>query len=383
MSNREATEYVVKMRRYFHEHPEESFKEYNTAKKIEEEIKDMGLSPRRVADTGVVVDIKGKSAGKMVAFRADIDALPVTEKNDVVYKSKNSGFMHACGHDCHIAMALDIARYFSANRDFNGIVRVFFQPAEESPPGGAVKMIQEGVLEDVDYIIGQHVGSDIPSGKIGYRAGPSNANADSFRIKIKGRGGHGSAPHKSVDAIYIAAEFITLAQTIVSRKVDPVKAAVVTFGTIHGGYRHNIIGDEVEMTGTARTQDMETRALVKSELKNILEGLCKLTHSEFDFEYEEGYPVMVNDPEITEKIANVASGVVGKNNVVEMPQKMGGEDFGYYLQKVRGAFYYLGISNEKKGFTSSNHSPTFDVDEEALPIGTRVGVAVIKELLAS
>ena len=229
----------------------------------------------------------------------------ITEKNDVVYKSKNSGFMHACGHDCHIAMALDIARYFSANRDFNGIVRVFFQPAEESPPGGAVKMIQEGVLEDVDYIIGQHVGSDIPSGKIGYRAGPSNANADSFRIKIKGRGGHGSAPHKSVDAIYIAAEFITLAQTIVSRKVDPVKAAVVTFGTIHGGYRHNIIGDEVEMTGTARTQDMETRALVKSELKNILEGLCKLTHSEFDFEYEEGYPVMVNDPEITEKIASV------------------------------------------------------------------------------
>ncbi len=382
MDNHNHAEYVVKMRRHFHEYPEESFKEFKTAERIEHELKDMGLSPSRVANTGVIVDIDGHVKGKIVAFRADIDALPVTEKNNVEYKSKNQGFMHACGHDCHTAMALDIAKHFAEDRSFTGTVRVFFQPAEESPPGGAVKMIEEGVMDNVDYVVGQHVSSELDTGMIGYHKGAANANADSFRIKIKGKGGHGSAPHKSVDAVYIAAEFITLAQTIVSRKVDPVKAAVLTFGTIIGGYRHNIIADEVEMTGTVRTQDDETRALVKNELKSVLDGICNATHSEYEYKYEEGYPVMVNDPKITDIISEVAGKIVGKNNVVEMQQRMGGEDFGYYLRKVKGAFYYLGVGNANKGFASPNHSPTFDADEDALPIGTKVGVTVIKELLS-
>jgi len=382
MANSAPKEYVVKMRRYFHEHPEGSFKEFKTAERIENELKEMGLSPRRVANTGVIVDINGESKGKMVAFRADIDALPVTEKNNVEYKSQNPGFMHACGHDCHTAMALDIAKYFAENKTFKGTVRVFFQPAEESPPGGAVKMIEDGVLNDVDYVIGQHVSSELDAGTIGYHIGPVNANADSFHIKIIGKGGHGSAPHKSIDSIYIAAEFITLAQTIISRKVDPVKPAVLSFGTIHGGYRHNIIADEVEMTGTVRTQDDETRELVKNELNSILDGICKATHSEYKYEYEEGYPVMVNDPEITKVVTEVAGKIVGINNVIEMPQRMGGEDFGYYLKKVKGSFYYLGVGNAKKGFTSPNHSPTFDADEDALTIGTKVGVAIIEKLLS-
>ncbi len=383
MANGNPQEYVVKMRRHFHENPELSFKEFKTAETIENELRNMGLLPKMIATTGVVVDINGKSKGKIVAFRADIDALPVSEKNDVEYKSRNPGIMHACGHDCHTAMALDIAKYFAGNREFNGTVRVFFQPAEEAPPGGALKMIQDGVLDNVDYVVGQHVSSELPAGSIGYHKGPANANADSFHIKILGKGGHGSAPHKSIDAIYIAAEFITLAQTIVSRKADPVKAAVITFGTINGGYRHNIIADEVEMTGTVRTQDDDTRLLVKNELGNILDGICKATHSEYKYEYEEGYPVMVNDLEICNVISEVAGKIVGSNKVIEMPQRMGGEDFGYYLKKVKGAFYYLGVQNTDKGFTSPNHSPTFDADEEALPVGTKVGVAVIKKLLSN
>jgi len=373
--------YLVELREFFHEYPEESFKEFNTSRKIRDELLKLSLEPVKIAETGVYADIRGVKEGRTVAFRADIDALPVEEKNDVPYKSRNKGIMHACGHDAHTAMALGIARYFSENREFPGTVRIFFQPAEEAPPGGAIKMINQGLLEGVDFVIGQHVTSELPSGSIGVRPGAANANSDSFFIRIFGKGGHGSAPHKSIDAIFLAVEYISMIQGIISRKKDPVKPAVITVGTINGGYRHNVIADEVEITGTVRTQDDETQKMIRQELENLLDGICKVYHATYDFKYELGYPVMINDVEITSIISDIASSVLGKGKVFQMPQRMGGEDFGYYLKKTRGSFYYLGVANEIKGIVSPNHSPTFDLDEDSLSVGVEVAVQIIKKLL--
>ena len=339
-------DYVVKLREYFHENPEESFKEFNTARRIADELSKLSLKPVKMAETGVYADVRGNKDGRTVAFRADIDALPVEEKNDVPYKSRNKGIMHACGHDAHTAMALGVAKYFSENRNFKGTVRVFFQPAEEAPPGGAIKMINEGLMDGVDYVIGQHVTSEIPAGSIGIRPGAANANSDSFFIKIFGKGGHGSAPHKSIDAIFLAVEYINLIQGIITRQTDPVKPAVITVGTINGGYRHNVIADEVRLTGTVRTQDDETQRLIREELENLLKGLCKIYHATYDFNYEVGYPVMINDDKITSIVKEVSSSIVGEKNVFQMPQRMGGEDFGYYLKRTKGSFYYLGVANE-------------------------------------
>lgn len=374
-------DYVVELREYFHENPEESFLEFNTSKRIADELVKLSLKPIKIAETGVYADIKGNKDGRTVAFRADIDALPVEEKNNVPYKSKNKGIMHACGHDAHTAMALGIAKYFSENRNFKGTVRVFFQPAEEAPPGGAIKMIKEGLMDGVEYVIGQHVTSELPAGSLGFRPGAANANSDSFFIKILGKGGHGSAPHKSVDAIFLAAEYISLIQGIISRKTDPVKPAVITVGTINGGYRHNVIADEVKITGTVRTQDDETQQMIRGELENLLKGLCEIYHATYDFKYEVGYPVMINDEVITNIVKDVSSSIVGEENVFQMPQRMGGEDFGYYLRKSKGSFYYLGVANENKGIVSPNHSPTFDIDESALSVGVNIGVRIIKKLL--
>lgn len=373
--------YVVETRRYFHKNPELSFKEFKTADRIESELRSFGLEPVRIADTGCYADIKGTSKGKTVAFRADIDALPVEEKNNIPHKSLNHGVMHACGHDAHVAMALGVARYFSENRNFSGVVRVFFQPAEEAPPGGAVKMIHDHLLDGVDYVFGQHVTSELETGSMGYRPGAANANADSFFVTIKGKGGHGSAPHRSIDAIYLASQYIMLIQGIVSRKVDPVRAAVVTVGTIKGGYRHNIIADEVEISGTVRTQDTGTQKLIREELETILVNLCKMAGATYEYSYEEGYPVMINDPNCTEKVSRISSEMLGNRNVHLMDQKMGGEDFGYYLKNVPGTFYYLGVANGKKGIVSPNHSPTFDVDEDALDRGTELAVEIIRAFL--
>lgn len=373
--------FLILTRRIFHEYPEPSFSEFNTAKRIEDILRGFGLTPVRIANTGVYVDINGNRAGPTVAYRADIDALPVIEKNDLEYKSKNQGFMHACGHDCHITIALGIAKLFSENRDYPGIVRVFFQPAEESPPGGAVKMIEGGILKNVNYVLGLHVTSEFETGSIGIKSGPVNSYPDSFYVKIIGKGGHGSLPHKSIDTIYIAAEYITLIQTIVSRKVDPVRPAVITVGKINGGYRHNIIADEVTMEGTVRTQDKETQELIKEELERTLSGICSATHSQYEYKFEYGYPVMVNDPEIAKIIENTASDILGKSKINKMIQRMGGEDFGYYTEKVKGAYYYLGVGNKAKGITSPNHSPTWLVDENSLSIGVKISTEVIKKLL--
>lgn len=374
--------YVVSLRRRLHEYPELSFQEFETARTIEGELRSMGLSPRRMGGTGVVADIVGLPGGRTVAVRADMDGLPVVEENRVDYVSKNRGVMHACGHDAHMAMLLGLARIFVENRGcFRGRLRLIFQPAEEQPPGGARLLISEGVLEGVDYIIGQHVFSTIPAGKVAVYYGPMMANSDRFVVRFHGRGGHGSAPHETVDPIVAASYYVVLAQTIVSRRVDPLKAAVVTFGTFNAGYRYNVIAAHAELTGTVRTLDDETRSLIRSELKRLLEGLCGSMGLGYEFEYEEGYPVLVNNPEVAGVVEEAAAAVLGREAVLHPDPVMGGEDFGYYLQKVPGAFYFLGVGNPSKGITSPQHSPTYELDEDALKHGVAILCEAARRLL--
>lgn len=377
-------EYIIKTRRYFHEHPELSFEEVHTAEKIEEELRSMGLEPKRVGKTGVIADITGSGAGKTVAIRADIDGLPVKEENTFDFVSKNNGVMHACGHDSHMAMALGVAKLLLKKRnEFKGTARMLFQPAEERPPGGALDMIKNGALKGVDYVIGQHVMSRFPTGTAAIYFGPMMANADEFRIKIKGVGGHGSAPQEAIDALSIACQYVVQAQTIISRKIAPFKPAVVTFGTMNSGYRYNIIAPYADLTGTVRTFDAETQDKIKSELEKMLAGISQSTGCKYDFEYIKGYPALINHDSVNKVLEDTAKEVLGDDKILHPAPDMGGEDFAYYVMEVPGAYYFLGVGNEKKGITSPQHSPTYTLDEDALKYGTEILYRSALKLLSS
>ncbi len=380
--DRAIVDYTIEMRRYFHENPELSFKEFKTQEKILSELKSMGLNPVKIAGTGVYADIIGKNNGKTIGVRADIDALPVTENNSKTYRSKNEGVMHACGHDAHTAMVLGLSKLLvSEGKNFNGRIRVFFQPAEEAPPGGAVRMIDEGLLDGVDYVIGQHVDSQLPAGYIGYRSGPVSANSDTFFVTIQGKGGHGSRPEGGIDAIYAASLFVTSLQAVRARILPQTSPAAITVGTINGGYRHNVLADNVQLSGTVRTVTEEDRKSAEAKIKSLLEGLKSFLGISYEYKFEYGYPVMKNDLEITGIVHDEAVKIIGEKKVIETGQMLGGEDFGYYLQKKKGAFYRLGTSNRDKGIIASNHSPEFDIDEEALGPGVEVLNAISKRLL--
>ncbi|WP_298275702.1 M20 family metallopeptidase [Ferroplasma sp.] len=368
----EIDEYIIKTREYFHEYPELSFKEYKTADKIEEELRAMGLNPKRITETGIIADIKGKG-NKTVAIRADIDALPVTEENKVPYVSRNEGIMHACGHDTHMAMLLGAAKMLIADKEkLNGNIRLIFQPAEELPPGGAVDMIKHGALDNVDYIIGQHIMGFLPAGHVAVYYKEMMANADEFDITVHGKGGHGSAPQDAIDAIYITAHLVEMLNTIVSREIDPRDPAVITVGTINAGYRYNIIAAHSKLTGTVRTFSLEVQEKIIKRIGEILEGLKSTYGIEYEYEYKKGYPVLINNEEISRDIEEVAEKILGKENIEHPKPDMGGEDFAYYLQKIPGAYYFFGASNITKGINSPNHSPTFDVDEDQLYTGARI-----------
>lgn len=373
LDDEDLEKYVVAVRRRLHERPELSFKEFETAKMIESELSSMGLSPRRVAETGVVADVSGCSSGKTVAIRADMDGLPVKEENDFEFASKVPNVMHACGHDAHVSMLLAAARMLARDASkFSGRVRLIFQPAEESPPGGAIRMIEQGVLEGVDFIIGQHVMSPIPSGKAAVFYGTAMANTDSFYIEIKGRGGHGSAPHQTVDVLLLGAEIVVLAQKIVSRKVDPSQTAVLTFGTFSSGFRHNIIASKTVISGTIRTFDKQTRSLMRSELEKTVSTLCKMNGAEYSFRYEKGYDALVNNEKVSRVIEEAALHILGEGSVLHPPPDTGGEDFSEYTKRIPGAFYFLGVGNSAKGITSPQHSPTYNVDEAVLLPGAKI-----------
>jgi amidohydrolase len=308
-----------------------------------------------------------------------MDALPVTEIADHDYQSQNPGLMHACGHDGHMAILMGTARVLAARRDtLPGNVGVLFQPSEENPPGGAPLMIEEGALDGVDSIFGLHLWQPLPTGIVGLRAGASMAQADEFAVTVHGRGGHASQPNVTVDPVVVASHIVVAAQTIVSRFINPLEPAVVSFTTIHGGRIHNIIPDTVTMTGTVRTLDLDTQRAIKQRLAEVCEATCRLFGATAEYKYDDGYPPVINDAASVDLVARVAARELGAGNVRTIAPVMGGEDFAYYLQRVPGAFAKLGAGD---GCPYPHHNAHFDIDEKVLPIGVRLMTAVALDML--
>ncbi len=367
---------IIDWRRDFHMHPELKYEEERTSRIVEEHLREWGYSIKRVG-TGIIGDIG--LGGKVVALRADMDALPVQEENDVLYKSKIQGKMHACGHDAHTAMLLGAAKIIAAHKDeLNGRVRLIFQPAEEGG-NGAVRMIEGGALEGVDAIFGFHVWMDLPSGVIGIRDGPFLAGAGIFNGKVMGKGGHGASPHETVDPIPVTAEAVLALQTITSRNVPPIESGVLSVTAIHGGTAFNIIPEEVEFKGTFRFFKPEIGEMIQRRVREVLEGVTKAHGAEYELNIEELTPPTINSPEM----ADFAREVAEKYNLRygDVPPTMGAEDFAFYLQRVPGAFLALGIRNEEKGIIYPHHHPRFDVDEGVLYLGTAMEVALAFEFL--
>ncbi|CAA9579117.1 MAG: N-acetyl-L,L-diaminopimelate deacetylase [uncultured Thermomicrobiales bacterium] len=377
---------VVADRRYLHQHPELGFQEENTARFVAEKLRSFGIETRTgVAKTGVVGLLRGDRPGKTVLLRADMDALPIEELNDVPYKSGTPGVMHACGHDSHTAMLLGVARLLAERKDeIKGTVKFVFQPSEEVPPGGAKPMIEEGVLEDprVDAAFGVHIGQDLPVGTIGVCAGPTNAASDGFIATIKGVGGHAARPHGCVDPIVVAAQCIGALQTLVSREVNPLRQAVITVGSLHAGTVSNIIPEEAIMKATVRTFDEEVRQNLAERIPALITGIAAAMRAEAEVQYRFGYPALVNDPAMTDLVRAVAREVVGPDKVVEREPGMGGEDMSYFLQRVPGCFFRIGSRNYERGLIHGHHHPRFDIDDEgALPVGVAAVAAVALRFL--
>jgi amidohydrolase len=381
----ELKEEVIKLRRDFHMHPELGFQEKRTSQIVENYLKDLGLEVKaRIAKTGVVGLLRGKENGSTILLRADMDALPIEEKNDVPYKSVNKGIMHACGHDGHTAMLLVAAKVLSRHKDeIKGNVKFVFQPSEEKDPGGAIKMIEEGVMENphVKKAFGLHLGNMIPAGIIGIKEGVLTAEADRFKIKITGKGGHGAYPHTSVDPVVIASHTVLGLQQIVSRETDPVQPIVVTIGKIHSGDVFNVIPENAELLGTVRTLDKNVAKSVPERIERISKHIAEAYRGKAELEYHFGYPPLINSKEETQYVINIAKQVVGEKRIITVPVSMGGEDMAYFLEKAKGAFYWLGSMNKEKGLDKPHHSAYFDFDEDVLPIGVEMHVRIALNLL--
>jgi amidohydrolase len=365
---------VIESRRHIHAHPELSYQEYNTAKFVAEKLKSFGISVKEgVATTGLLAEIEGKDPDKKsIALRADMDALPIAEENNIPYKSKVSGVMHACGHDVHTASLLGTARILNSVKDqFEGTVRLLFQPGEEKNPGGASYMIRDGALRNPQPsgIIGQHVFPLLPVGKIGFREGMYMASCDEIYLKVVGKGGHAAAPDLTVDPILIASHIIIALQQIISRNASPKQPTVLSFGNIIGKGATNIIPNEVNIAGTFRAMNEEWRASALKKIKKLAESVAEGMGGSCEVEISKGYPYLENNPDLTRRIRQAAVAYVGPENVVDIDITLGAEDFAYYSQVIPASFYRLGTSNSARGITSYVHTPTFDIDEDALKIG--------------
>ncbi len=373
---------VIADRRYFHQHPELGFQEENTARRVIERLNALDLDQiiTGVAKTGVVGVLHGgKGPGKCVLLRADMDALPITELNDVPYKSENPGAMHACGHDAHTAMLLGAARVLAARRnEFAGTIKFLFQPSEEQGSGGAQPMIAEGVLENpyVDAAFGIHVGSNLPAGTVAVRGGPVNAAADTAIVTIRGLGGHAARPQMAIDPIVIGAHCIVALQSLVAREVNPLAPAVITVGSLHAGTVSNVIPEEARFEATIRTFDEKTRALLAERIPQVVRGICETFRATAEVRYELGYPPLVNTVALADFVKEVALEVVGPERVLDSEPGMGAEDMSYFINAAGGAFYRLGVRNEATGKTYGHHHPRFDVEEDALATGVAMHAAV-------
>lgn len=377
---------VTDIRRHLHAHPELSFVEFETSAYIQKVLSDWNIPfIAGIVKTGIVATVEGKNpSAKTIALRADIDALPILEENDVPYKSQNTGVMHACGHDVHTSSLLGAVKILHQLRDnFEGTVRCIFQPGEERLPGGAKLMIEEGVLENPTpkSIIGQHVLPQLEVGKIGMRAGMFMASTDEIYVTVKGKGGHGAIPHSTVDPVLITAHMLVALQQIVSRKANPIVPSVLTFGKVIANGSTNIIPDEVKLEGTFRTMDEAWRDKAHELMKKMAESLAEGMGGSCEFEIRKGYPVLFNDEALTARSFAGAKEYMGDSNVVELESRMTAEDFAYYSQYMPACFYRLGTGNVSKGITSGIHTSTFDIDEDALEIGMGLmAYLAIKEL---
>ncbi|MEK4011951.1 amidohydrolase [Peribacillus sp. FSL M8-0224] len=378
----EKKERMIEIRRYLHQHPELSFIEEKTSQYIADFYKDKNVKIRtNVGGYGVVVTIEGGLPGKTVALRADFDGLPIMEEADVPFKSSNPGVMHACGHDGHTAYLMILAEALIEMKDqLRGNVVILHQPAEETPPGGAIAMIEDGCLEGVDSIFGIHLMSLSVTGEVCYRAGEMQAGRSYFKVKIQGKGGHGSMPHTSNDSIVAASHFVVAAQTIVSRRINPFDMATVTIGSFDGKGSFNVIKDSVELEGDVRTMSSEVRATVETEFKRILAGLAQEFDITYDLIYSHDYPVLVNDKAMTELVVNgiEKAGIPEIKALVETPPMSGSEDFAYYLQKIPGSMFYVGAKPDV-GPVYPHHHPKFVINEDSLIIAAKAMAAVVAE----
>lgn len=377
---------VVACRRHLHMYPELSFHEVQTQKFVEEKLDEFGIPDhQRCANTGVVAMIRGRNPDKKtIALRADMDALPILETNEVVYSSRNEGVMHACGHDVHTSSLLGAAKILNEIREhFEGSIKLIFQPGEEKLPGGASLMIKEGVLENPKpaSVLGQHVMPQIKAGKVGFRKGLYMASTDEIYVRVKGKGGHGAMPHLTIDPVIITSHMLVALQQIVSRNAKPSVPSVLTFGKVIANGATNVIPDEVYLEGTFRTLNEEWRAEAHYKMKYMAESIVQGMGGTVDFNIVKGYPFLINDEELTTRARRFAEEYLGKENVEDLELWMAAEDFAFYSQKAPACFYRLGVRNEEKGITSSVHTSTFDIDESALEtsIGLMAWLA-LKEL---
>jgi len=365
---------VIDNRRHLHAHPELSFQEYETSAFIKARLNEMGIPWKVLANTGVVAMLKGeKSSDQIIALRADIDALPITEVNAGGYTSQNKGVMHACGHDVHTSSLLGTASILqSLKGKFGGTVKLIFQPGEEKLPGGASLMIKEGVLENPKpgAVIGQHVMPSIEVGKIGIRKGKHMASMDELYVTVKGKGGHGGMPHQNIDPVLITSHIIVALQQIISRNTDPAVPSVLSFGKVIANGSTNVIPDEVYLEGTFRTLDKNWQTEAHKRMKKMAEGIAESMGGRCEFNIVLGYPVLINEEKLTDHVGSFATEYLGKDNVVPVEVWMAAEDFSYYSQVSDTCFYLLGTGNKEKGIVSSLHTPTFNIDENALALST-------------
>lgn len=369
---KEYFEEIVGIRRHLHSYPELSFEEFETSAFVKKKLENLGIPYQEMANTGLVGIIKGdQPSERVIALRADMDALPITEVEGRPYGSQNKGVMHACGHDVHTSSLLGVAKILQELKsEFGGTIKLIFQPGEEKLPGGASIMIKEGVLKNPEpqAVIGQHVMPFIEAGKVGFRSGQYMASTDELYMTVKGRGGHGAHPHQNIDPIAIAAQIITALQQVVSRAADPRIPTVLSWGKIIGNGATNIIPDEVHLEGTFRTFDEKWRAEAHHKMKKMAIGIAESMGASCDFEVHHGYPFLVNEPRLTASAKSCAEEYLGKENVLDLELWPAGEDFAYYSQQSDACFYRLGTGNKEKGITSAVHTPTFDIDEAALEI---------------
>jgi hippurate hydrolase len=363
----------IAIRRHLHANPELSYEEFETCKFVQAQLTKIGIPFTGIATTGVLGMIEGKNPSKrVIALRADMDALPIIEENEVEYKSKNEGVMHACGHDVHTTILLGAAKIlWELRNEFEGTIKLLFQPGEEKNPGGASYMIRDGALQNPTPhgIIGLHVHPGLPSGKLSFRKGRVMASADELYISIKSSGGHAATPHQTVDTVLVAAQLITSLQTIISRNRNPQNPSVLSICSIHGGNTTNVIPSEVKLMGTFRAMDEEWRFKAHELMLQQAKGLAIATGAEIDFRVDVGYPTVDNEPMITEAAWKLADQYMGAEHVEETELRMGAEDFGYYSQVIPGCFFRLGVRNEAKDAIHNVHTPVFKVDEDAIEHG--------------